>query len=259
MIQAGLTSITFRRLTPDQVVDLAARAGLRGIEWGGDIHVPHGDIAAASRARALCDAAGLQIPSYGSYYRLGAEPPDRLPRVIETAQALGARIVRVWAGRAGSATSDDTVRHQVAVDGRRAAELAAAAGLRIACEWHGNTLTDTAASAAALFAAVDHPAFGTYWQPHPLMQPETCLADMDAALPHLIGVHVYQWHIETRAREALAAGAGVWPLYLRKAAAAGDFYALLEFVRDDDPALLAADAATLNGWLREAAVANVCP
>jgi len=34
-------------------------------------------------------------------------------------------------------------------------------------------------------------------------------------------------------------------------AARGDLYALLEFVRDDAPAQLAADAATLRRWLAD--------
>ena len=41
-IRPGLCSITFRDLSVDDVVALAADAGLAGIEWGADRHVPPG-------------------------------------------------------------------------------------------------------------------------------------------------------------------------------------------------------------------------
>ena len=41
-IRPGLCSITFRDLAVDDVVALAAEAGLAGIEWGADRHVPPG-------------------------------------------------------------------------------------------------------------------------------------------------------------------------------------------------------------------------
>jgi hypothetical protein len=44
MIQTGLVSITFRQLSPPAIIDLVRQAGLEGIEWGGDVHVPHGDL-----------------------------------------------------------------------------------------------------------------------------------------------------------------------------------------------------------------------
>ena len=70
MLIPGLVSVTFRQLAPREIVQLAAAAGLRGIEWGGDIHVPHGDLQAARAVRDITAAAGLQVLAYGSYFRL---------------------------------------------------------------------------------------------------------------------------------------------------------------------------------------------
>ena len=42
MIGSSLCSVTFRALTPEEVLELAARAELDAIEWGGDVHVPCG-------------------------------------------------------------------------------------------------------------------------------------------------------------------------------------------------------------------------
>ena len=49
-IRTGLTSVTFRQKTIDEIVALARKAQLDGIEWGGDVHVPAGDVQAARHA-----------------------------------------------------------------------------------------------------------------------------------------------------------------------------------------------------------------
>jgi sugar phosphate isomerase/epimerase len=251
MIRAGVASITFRKFVPREVICWAAHAKLDGIEWGGDVHVPHGKVEPARQVAAMTRDAGLVVSSYGSYYRVGQEEPDLFPRVLETATALGAPIVRVWPGRLASRKADKAFRNRVAEDGRRIAEMADPAKVRIACEWHGDTLTDTAESARRLFEAVGHPAFRTYWQPHRRMAPEDCRRDLEAALERLIGLHVFQWDLETGARLALADGETAWKAYLARAKEAADMFAMLEFVKGDDPEQMVRDAATLRGWLRE--------
>jgi sugar phosphate isomerase/epimerase len=251
VLRAGLVSITFRQLPPDEVVAWAVQAGLDGIEWGGDIHVPHGDLAAGKRVGALTRDAGLAVAAYGSYYRCGPEQPELFAAVLTTAEALGADLIRVWAGRQGSDQATPDSRAAVAADLRRVVDLAAEAGVRITTEWHGGTLTDTAQAARELFAAVDRPGLRTYWQPRTRQAPEVNDSELAVALPRLGGVHVFQWDAASGAREALAGGAADWPGWLRRLAAATDGYALLEFVRDDDPQQMVRDAATLRAWLAE--------
>jgi sugar phosphate isomerase/epimerase len=41
MIHTALASVTFRHLTFEEIIELVRKAGLDGIEWGGDIHVPY--------------------------------------------------------------------------------------------------------------------------------------------------------------------------------------------------------------------------
>src|SRR5687768_14765950 len=64
-IQPGLVSVTFRKLSPAEVVRVAVDAGLTSIEWGGDIHVPHGDLARAKEVAAMTTEAGLSASAYG--------------------------------------------------------------------------------------------------------------------------------------------------------------------------------------------------
>lgn len=259
MFRPGLVSITFRQLSPAEVCQAAADAQLEGIEWGGDVHVPPGQPTTAKEVAAMTADHGLTVAAYGSYYRAGQADPDAFAGVLDSARALGAPLIRVWCGQQGSAEIDPSDRAQVTADCRRIAELTHDAGLTIACEWHGNTLTDTAASAAQLFDDVDHPAFKTYWQPRTGAPPALSIEDMDAALARMVGLHVFQWAAsDPMDRRPLAEGEAVWPGYLDKAKACPaavkgeDVFALLEFVRDDDPANLPADAETLRRWLNAA-------
>lgn len=48
MKNIGLVSISFRNRTAEEIIEAVKNAGLNAIEWGGDVHVPHGNV---SRAR----------------------------------------------------------------------------------------------------------------------------------------------------------------------------------------------------------------
>jgi len=259
MISPGLVSVTFRALSPAEIVGLVQRAGLRGIEWGGDIHVPHGDLARAREVHALTQQAGLSVAAYGSYYRAAKSEAEGLSfgRVLDTAVELGAPLIRVWAGPVGSAAATPDVRAQVAADLRRIAELAAAARVGVSLEFHNGTLTDTADSTVQLLTHVDHPNLRTYWQPPLALDTDQNLHDLRRLLPWLTHVHVYHWRSVTPIeRLALEAGAERWRYFLDLAATApGDRYAMLEFVEDDAPANFLRDAATLKSWLRPGAAA----
>ena len=78
------------------------------------------------------------------------------------------------------------------------------------------------------------------------------LAALDALAPWLHGLHVFAWHETTQQRLALAERADYWRRYLQRVDALGrDMYALLEFVRDDEPAAFLRDARTLTELLAE--------
>ena len=256
-IRSGLVSITFRKLSPRQVVDAAAAAGLAGIEWGGDVHVPHGNLGQAAEVRNMTVDAGLSVAAYGSYYRAGASEAAGLAfeSVLETARALGAPVIRVWAGPVGSADTDAATRACIVADSRRIAVLAARAGIVVASEYHGGTLTDTDVSTTTYLAEVGHENFRTYWQPRVGRDVEEAAAGLTLVLPQLAHLHVFHWWPDATHRLPLAAGSDRWLRYLALAASgSNDGFAMLEFVPDDDPARLPAEASTLNRWLM-----GLCP
>jgi sugar phosphate isomerase/epimerase len=248
MIRSGLVSITFRQLSVERIVELVAGAGLDGIEWGGDVHVPHGDLSRARDVRVLCERAGLAVAAYGSYYHLGAG--EAFDGVLGVACELAAPTVRVWAGEKGSADADAAYRERIADESRALAAAAAREGTVVAFEFHGGTLTDTPASALSLLAGAGCDSLRCYWQPVVEESAAANVGALRALAGHLANVHVFHW--DGGRRCALAEGQDNWRQYLPEIeAAGGDRFAMLEFVRDDEPAAFAEDAATLKQWLAQ--------
>ncbi len=243
----GLCSVTLRQCTPREVVDVCLRAGLRAIEWGGDVHIPHGDTARARQVARLCADAGIDSPSYGSYFRMDPEcaSPD-FDAVLETAVALGARTIRVWAGGRPSAEMDGAYRERLVAECRRIGAIAAAAGCEIGLEYHRNTATDGNEAAAAFIAEIGHPAVRSYWQPREQCDFATRMAGLRLVLPVLCHLHVFQWCGKPVVREPLASVTGEWRQFFEAVQGAGRATgAFLEFVQDDDPACVIRDARAL--------------
>ena len=255
MFKAGLVSVTFRELSPRQIVDMVVSAGLAGIEWGGDVHVPHGELNTAHRVADMTLSAGLETAAYGSYYRAAASEGAGITfaSVLETAIALDTRLIRVWAGNSGSTDTDAATRVKVVDDLRRIGEMAGTHGIAIACEYHTHTLTDTSDSAVQLMQATGHDNVGLYWQPPSAISRDDCTESLRAALPYLRNLHVFQQAFANGKldRRPLSEGTDLWREYLLLArTAGGDRWAMLEFVRDDTPEQFLDDAATLNDLIR---------
>jgi 3-dehydroshikimate dehydratase len=250
MLTGGLVSITFRKLTPAAIAALVQRSGLHAIEWGGDVHAPHGDIAAAAEVARITADHGLTTCAYGSYYRVGESEAKGPPfaKVVDSAVALGAPVIRVWAGARNAEDADAAYRKAVVDDCRRILDLAAQAKLRVAFEYHGNTLTNTDDAAQRLLAELPQANLFTFWQPHVGATADQAEAGLRAILPRLWNLHVFSW--QQRERLPLAARAADWRRWLAVARSTGrDHVCTIEFVVADNPEQFLADAKTLLGWL----------
>lgn len=91
-ILPGLCSVTFRRLSAAAVIDLAARCGLTGIEWGADVHVPPADLRGAVEVARRSADAGLTVLSYGSYLFAGQSPDGDGEPVWDTGVGIGSTV-----------------------------------------------------------------------------------------------------------------------------------------------------------------------
>jgi 3-dehydroshikimate dehydratase len=241
----GLCSVTLRHLSVDDVVRSASRAGLEVVEWGADVHVPPGDAAAARHARRATEDAGVAIGSYGSYFRAGVSDPDTWRTIVDSARLLDAPRIRVWAGNAGSTETSAEDRARVVADSRWACDVAAEHGIEVAFEYHGGTLTDDARSALDLMRDIDRPNVATYWQPPVGMLGEQSLESLRTVIDHVRAVHVFSWW-PGKQRRRLEERADLWRSVFALLRQTGrEFDALLEFVPDDDAALLDGEAHTL--------------
>lgn len=255
MIKTGLVSITFRQLTVEKIIELVSEAGLDGIEWGGDIHVPHGNLQKAREVARMTNEAGLDVAAYGSYYRVGCgnEEVGSFEDVLETAVVLGAPLVRVWAGNQGSAEADDVWWDRVVNESRKIATIAEKEGIKIAYEYHGGTLTDTDQSAIKLLTDVDHSNIYTYWQPPHNQDVQERKNSIKGILSWLKNIHVFYWtENPERVKHPLHKAKENWKDYLSIAAETGrEHYAMLEFVKNDDREQFLQDAEILKDIVKD--------
>ncbi len=250
MIKSGLVSVTFRQLTVTAIIDLVKQAGLSAIEWGGDVHVPHGDLQCAEETRRKTLDAGLVTAAYGSYYRVGHNEPVPYPVVLDTALALGAPLVRVWAGKKNAEDADKAYWRSVVKDSQKIAELTANAGLKIAYEYHNNTLTNSLDSTLKLLKAVAYNAVSTYWQTSASTTVAENLEALTVLNRWLSNIHVNPGSVPLAETEAGIDGPA-WQQYLGLAATTGrDHFALIEFVKNNSPEQFLEDALTLKTWLQ---------
>lgn len=252
MFKLGMCSVTFRKLSVEKVIQLATESKLLGIEWGGDIHVPPNDLRNAKYVSDLSDKAGLEVASYGSYYRVGDYEANehRFFDVLKTAKTLKAPSIRVWAGGKGSAEASSLYRDKVVEETYEIASLAAKENIRIHLEFHGNTLTDTSESAKLLMEEVNHPNVSIYWQPAVNVPVNERVSSIKEISPWLSHVHVFYWEGTTRL--PFRNGVNDWEKYLSALHEPNtERYLYLEFVKDNCPTQFIEDARVLRKLVEE--------
>jgi 3-dehydroshikimate dehydratase len=267
MITPGMCSLTLRQLPPESIIRLVSGTRLQAIEWWGKDHVPPGSLAAAKTIGRLTKEAGLCVCSYGSYYKTSIRRPEGTPflQILDTAAALGARSIRVWAGDQNLEKTTPDHLEGIAEDTLRIADLAAQTGCSLTFEFHSNSLTNTPENARFFADKVRHPNVHFSWQPPHGFSRAHNLAGLRTLLDRLSTLHVYHWTIGSRGknlfnesqrtpvwpgdfhRHPLLDGTEDWRAYLDIARTSGrHHFALLEFVRDDSVEQFLADATTLT-------------
>ena len=254
LLRVGLVSVTFRRLPPETIAQEAADAGLGAIEWGGDVHAPHGDIHRARQIGAWSRDLGLDV-SYGSYYRVGESEAQGLAfeAVLGSTIALGAKMVRVWAGSRGPEAVEAAGWGRVVEDAQRIAAMAATHEVTIAFERHANTLTATPDAHRQLLERLPSPNIATFWQPDFCAPVEENAGALRNVLSRLTTVHVFNYNPPTAQFLPLSASGDTWlPLLsiLRESPRSHDL--MIEFVADGSFESLRADAAVLLRWIEAA-------
>jgi hypothetical protein len=238
----GLVSVTFRQLTPAEIIKLVKENGLDGIEWGADIHCPSSRHDTAGEIAALMPQNGLTTISYGTYYRAGTFMP--FDEILDTAEILDTDNIRVWAIPSNdewipslSATKADW--ENAVKDSKRIADMAALRGMSVSFEYHAGTLTDSIESTERLLSEINRANIFSSWQPISGESVERGIYGIKrlVALNKLKNIHASFFSIASAEDE--------WREYM-KAAYSRVHSVLLEFVKDNNPAELSKDAALLN-------------
>ena len=248
MFHTGLVSISFRSLTPEQIVDYMQEAGLRYVEWGSDVHAKKEDLETLHRIAALQQKNGIYCSSYGTYFHLGRDPLSDLPAYISAAQILGTNILRLWCGNKKSTEYMPEEKTAFLEQCRAAARIAEEHGVIFCMECHNNTYTQLLEGALELMEAVNSPAFRMYWQPNQFNSVAENIDYAKRIAEYTVHIHAFKWVGSNK--YPLAEGTADWTEYLKAFEGNGAYHGehglLLEFMPDDRPESLKQEAATLK-------------
>ncbi len=242
MLVPGLVSATFKTESVDYVLSKAVGNSLRAVEWSENHHIKKGDLSFARETAEKTASSGLEIAGYGSYYRLGENMEIR--ESLDTASALGAERMRIWAGSKASSTLSMEEREALITELEKAVEIASRYDITLNLEWHKNTLTDTNESGLDVLERIKSPYLGTLWQPTGALSFEERKKGLEMIKPYLGYLHVYYW--DESGRRPLGEGVGHWREYFSLLDKNKKYYALLEFVKNDSSEQFGEDAAVLR-------------
>ena len=251
MFTLGLVSITFRKHTPEEILDACVKCGLSAIEWGSDVHVPVGDLARAAEVRAMSEKAGVRIAAYGSYYKLGEPDNDekRMRAYLESAKALGAPMIRIWGGKKASDQFLRADRAAFVSELKTFTSLAKTYGITLALECHRDTITDEYHNTFALLKEVGADNLTSFWQP---LQSRTESYNLDSAAAHAPFVrHIHVFHWDTDEWYPLGEGHDIWCKYLAPFKGTNTDL-MLEFMHDNRMESLASTVEALRAIVRDA-------
>ena len=248
MLKPGVVSATFKNRPYQEVVSLALSSGLSAIEWSETHHVPLDNITLVKEIGNYTRSSGLSISSYGSYYRLGERQDFHLH--LKNAETLGADRIRIWAGTKPSNEVGKDEYKALVNEAKELSKIARNSGIKVCLEWHKNTLTDTNSTGYQFLKDVDEDNFRTFWQPTQALSIKERKAGLALISPYLEVLHIYHWSEE--GRRPFKEGIPFWKEYLTSLDIKNnDYYALLEFVKDDKSEQFKEDAEALKKLIEE--------
>lgn len=242
----GMTSVTFRKKSVEEVIKITTEAGLEGIEWGGDVHVPAGELLKAKEIAKKTRDAGLKVLSYGSYHTLLQNDVNDFKKVLETANIMGTDCIRIWAGKVdiNKVSSEEFIKASQEL--KEICKIAKEYGIFISLEKHRKTLTHTTESTLHLLQLADCENLRTYWQPSFELSTEDNCKSIRLLRPYISNVHVFKWN-SMKERFPLSEGKE-WSCYISELKADLNIQSfILEFVKDDSEEIFLKDAVTLKG------------
>jgi sugar phosphate isomerase/epimerase len=235
----GLCSVSFRKNTPEEILQAMKEAQLSVIEWGSDVHCPPENV---DKIAALQTKYGIKCCSYGTYFRLGVTPICELEEYIKAAKVLGTNVLRLWCGNKNSEDYTEIEKKALFAACKMAAEIAETEDVTLCMECHNGTYTNNKESAIELMENVNSKHFRMYWQPNQLRSEEENIQYAKLLSKYTENIHVFNWI--GKEKYPLKEAKGVWKSYL--SCFEKNKNLLLEFMPDDKIETLRSEADALK-------------
>lgn len=239
----GLCSVSFRKNTPEEILQAMKEAQLSVIEWGSDVHCPPERAQEIAKLQKQYD---IRCCSYGTYFRLGSTDVAELLKYIEAAKVLGTNVLRIWCGTKSSKDYTPQEWQSLLEICRAAAKIAEEKGVTLCLECHRGTATDEADSALEIMTVVNSPNLKMYWQPETIRTAEQNVEYAKKMSRYTVNLHVFNW--EPGVKKPLAEAVELWQVYLENFD--GEHCLLLEFMPDDRIESLKTEAEALKEILK---------
>lgn len=183
----GLCSVTFRKKTVQEIVDIAKKAGVEYIEWGGDIHVK--TIEEAKKAKELCKDNNIKISSYGSYFNCAEYDESKWTEICQITKEMGANSVRIWLGKKDSEKTSEQEYKTLLENTKKLCEIAEEYSLLVCPECHDNTFNNNTDAFLKIQRDINKDNFKTYFQSR-YFRMEYDLDRIDRTFDFMENVHV---------------------------------------------------------------------
>lgn len=212
MFVKGLCSVSFRSLSPQEIILAAKNANLSCIEWGSDIHAKCDITENLGYIVSLQEKYGIFCSSYGTYFRLGTDNVNELSQYISAAKVLGTDVLRIWCGDRQREMLTDSESSALIDIAKKAAEIACKNGVTLCMECHNNSYTQTLCGALELMEKVGSENFRMYWQPNQLVSTDENIRYAKGISKYVRNIHVFNWLGNEKYH--LCDGVDVWKKYL---------------------------------------------
>lgn len=242
MGRCGLVSVSFRDKSVAEIVDAVKENGLHFIEWGSDIHAPNDNIKNLQMIQKTCENNGIEISSYGTYFKIGENPACDIIKYIDAAKILGTDILRIWCGTKGFSEYSQSELEGIINECKEVAKTAKDKNAILCLECHPDTVTDCPEGALCVMNAVGSEYFRMYWQPNQYHSVEWNLNYAEKISKYTKIIHTFYW--DEKNSFPLANGLDIWKKYLKKFK--NDVPCLLEFMPDGRFESLQAEAKTVK-------------
>ena len=183
----GICSVTFRKKTAEEVVNLAKKAGIGFIEWGSDVHVK--TLNDAKNVKALCDEADIKISSYGSYFNSAKYDEGKWIDTCKIAKEMNAEYIRIWLGKKNSQVTSEKEYNLLLENTKKMCDIAKDYNLLVCPECHDNTFNNNTDAILRFIGDLQKDNFKTYFQSR-YFRMEYDLDRIDRTFDYIENVHV---------------------------------------------------------------------